>query len=52
MTEQQLVTRAAGAAIYQRQHGDPRSLRRLFLDSFSLLRFLHNHWRRPAGSGR
>ena len=48
MTEQQLVARAAGAAIHQRQHGDSRSLRALFLDSFSLLRFLHHQWRRPG----
>jgi hypothetical protein len=45
MREEQLVHRAAHAAIFQRQHGDRRSLRHLFRVSFSLLRFLHHRWR-------
>ena len=39
-----LVRRAADAAVFQKQHGDARSLRLLFRSTFSLLRYIHRHW--------
>jgi hypothetical protein len=51
MSDQVLVTRAAQAALFQRQHGDGRPLRALYQSSFSLLRFIHRRWEERRGTG-
>ena len=44
MTGTSMILRAAQAAVFQKQHGDTRSLRILFRSTFSLLRYIHRHW--------
>jgi hypothetical protein len=48
MSLQQLVTRAADAARFQRQHGNAQPLRTLYRGSFSLLRYFHRRWQLRA----
>ena len=51
MSRLNLADRAALAALFQRQHGDMRSLRDLYCRSFSLLRYIHHRWEAVTGEG-
>ena len=50
MSKTEIAKRAAQAAVFQRRHGDRRTLRTLWRRSYSLLRYFHHAWETGAAA--